>query len=399
MLSRHKAHVALDAKMPELQAAFLAARRDIDQAMAAIPELARLGASDIRAALRRPWPGALPTREYELYPGQIVPFAPAFANHEEARGWAMRVLQGQPTFAVDGSQLEPLPDLYLPVAAAQVAWFLNYHEAGRPPERDLAIEVRAGNDLRTAVGGGPIDVLRFQMEVERLTDFVRNCRGRSDLAGRPVPVCFYDGPLVVSFASPSVAGRRDVYVRAICDLIEASEKARVPVIGYVADSAASDFRAMLQSLGFVHGESSVSDAALMARILRKWGERSPAYVCARDDEVLRSYARRDGTPLWDQVGFCYLRTSADGRPSRLEFPLWILDDPETFDRTIDVVRAECIVGLGYPYCLETADQTAVLTARDRQVFDDMIAYVADGYGLDLGHTIKARSKRRRRQGV
>jgi hypothetical protein len=399
MLSRRKTYAALNAKEPNLRAGVLAARGDAGRAEAALAGLQKLGVAEVRATLQQPWPGARPTDEHDCHPNQCDPFGRSFSDHEQARRWALEILEGQPTFAADGSQIEPLSELYLPVAAAQVAWYLNYHQSGREPEKDLAIEVRVGQDLRTEAGGVPVDVLRFQMEVRRLTEFILSCRDRRDLDGQPVPVCFYDGPLVVSFASPSAAGRRAVYVEAICALIEASERARVPLIGYVADSAASDFLAMLRALGLMSGESRLSDAALMAGTATEWGDRSVAYVCARDDEVLNRYTRRDGSPLSDQIGFCYLRTTAANRPSRLEFPLWLLDDHEQFERVLDIVRAECIIGLGYPYCLETADQTAVLTGRDRQDFLDLVSQFAESHGLDLRPTTKSRSKRRRRQGA
>ena len=68
--------------------------------------------------------GARPTAEYDrwraLQPvsgkaAPTLPFAPSFANHEEARAWA-ECLRGVTTVAVDGSQLLPWRDASLPVA-------------------------------------------------------------------------------------------------------------------------------------------------------------------------------------------------------------------------------------------------------------------------------------------
>ena len=84
-------------------------------------------AAELEAALttREQASGARPTSEYDrwraLQPGQTapaLPFAPSFANHEEARAWA-ECLRGVTTVAVDGSQLLPWRDASLPVAIVQ----------------------------------------------------------------------------------------------------------------------------------------------------------------------------------------------------------------------------------------------------------------------------------------
>jgi len=54
------------------------------------------------------------------------------------------------------------------------------------------------------------------------------------------------------------------------------------------------------------------------------------------------------------------------------------------------------VGLGYPYPLETADQTAVITVRDREVFLHALQGFASENELDFRISRKAASKGRRR---
>jgi len=63
---------------------------------------------------------------------------------------------------------------------------------------------------------------------------------------------------------------------------------------------------------------------------------------------------------------------------------------------IDLVRAECIVGVGYPYALETADAVAVLTMQDRERFYRLFQRFAEGEGLELRFSRKSVSKRGRR---
>ncbi len=54
------------------------------------------------------------------------------------------------------------------------------------------------------------------------------------------------------------------------------------------------------------------------------------------------------------------------------------------------------IGLGYPYALETADQTAVITMRDREIFLRALQDFARREKLNFNVSRKAASKGRRR---
>jgi len=60
------------------------------------------------------------------------------------------------------------------------------------------------------------------------------------------------------------------------------------------------------------------------------------------------------------------------------------------------VRCEIIIGQGYPYAIETADQTAVLTTEDRQTFYRLLQEWANQEDLKLRFSRKMMSKARRR---
>ncbi len=99
-----------------------------------------------------------------------------------------------------------------------------------------------------------------------------------------------------------------------------------------------------------------------------------------------------GEPL---IGFCYLQTTSDAGPARLDIPSWIFD-AGFLDEVIDVVRAECVIGLGYPYALETADATALISRNDRDVFVSALGEFAGREGLEFSVSRKNASKARRR---
>jgi hypothetical protein len=66
------------------------------------------------------------------------------------------------------------------------------------------------------------------------------------------------------------------------------------------------------------------------------------------------------------------------------------------EEVIDTVRAECVVGVGYPYAIETADEAAVISVRDRELFLRTFQDFADSNGLGFRVSRKAMSKAHRR---
>jgi hypothetical protein len=97
----------------------------------------------------------------------------------------------------------------------------------------------------------------------------------------------------------------------------------------------------------------------------------------------------------DQIIFTYLQTTRDRPPARLEMPRWLWESGMAAT-VIDWVKAEVIIGGGYPYAIETADQTAVLQAPDRQLFYRILQEWADREALNLQFSRKLVSKLRRR---
>jgi hypothetical protein len=66
------------------------------------------------------------------------------------------------------------------------------------------------------------------------------------------------------------------------------------------------------------------------------------------------------------------------------------------DYVVDTARGEVIVGNGYPYAIEAADQTAVISVRDREMFYAVFQEFAEREQLDLRIARKAISKAQRR---
>jgi hypothetical protein len=340
------------------------------------------------------------------YHGPIVPFGRSFSTHEQMRTWA-ECIEGVTTVAVDGSQLLPWRDASVPVALVQVGFFINPHTRGRPYTKDVCLDVLSPEEImdesrnenedpdRYPYSDMQVTLRRYLLEVETLCQLMENCatmRRPDDLLYSPI--VFFDGSLVVSFAQMMPEPFRQRYIQSAVSLLRTSEQLRVPLIGYIDTSYARDMITMLRRLDDVQGRPvlrethKVHDALLWQGRLH-FGDRTPAMICARGD-ILESYG-----PYRDSIAFCYMQTTSQRPPARLEFPRWMLDEG-LLEPVLDVVRAEVIAGNGYPYAIETADAVSVITMQDRNEFYGQFQHFMELQGVPFTFSNKSISKSRRR---
>ena len=399
MLERRTVIAALEEKRAQFESFRRLQVAQNDLAEAKLAAFLGYSAAEIERLLSErglEWPGALPTAELDQASELCMPFRQAWQSHEQARAWALTVLQNRIVGAVDGSQLAPSKELSIPVGAVQVGWYVNYHEPGGRYDKDVAFEVLPPQELRgderRRHGDGEfpdwrINQRRFVGECAALETLLerhaeRGCRG--------TPLFFFDGSLIVSFVGQLRPERGAPYLQAVRSLLAASEHVRVPVAGFVDSSGSRDVVALVNHVtGPPH--MSLADGALLAPVLPGWGDRSPFFVCARSD-ILSTQRRAD---FYRQVAFCYLRLAVERPPARLELPLWTVE-AGLADDIINLVRAQCIVGTGYPYVIETADAVAVIKQADRERFYSLLQQFAER--ADLPYTIsrKSLSKQTRR---
>lgn len=330
--------------------------------------------------------GADPLEPLGDAPNWIIRSGLAWQSREESFAWVRDRLTGISTFAVDGSQIYPGKDLSIPVALVQIGWFENLHRTDGHYEKDIDVDVMTPADLKANSSSDPVDrrvnMRRFQMETERLIQYMEERSGQGNC------LAFFDGSLVVTFAEAFDEDTRNFYVKSIVRLLQASEHYRVPIVGYVDTTYARDLTVMLQRLYELSEAPTIHDASLLSKFM-EWGDRTPIFRCRRSG-ILKHYP----TPLYDQIAFTYLKTH-EGYPVRLELPLWVYE-ADLANTIIDWVRGEVIIGGGYPYVIETADQTAVLQAGDRQTFFRLLQDWADSEDLNLRLSRKMVSKARRR---
>jgi hypothetical protein len=310
-----------------------------------------------------------------------------WANREDSLVWVKEQLAGITTFAVDGSQIFPSKDVSLPVALIQIGWFENPHTPDGQYTKDIALDVLTPDDLRVNHQGEPVDrrvnIRRFEMEVERLVGYMQTCQSPERT------LVLFDGSLVVTFADAFDPESQAAYVNAMVKLLATSQQYRVPLVGFIDTSYARDFATLLQHYDpTVKAVETIHDAQVLKKLM-SWGDRTPLLHCDREG-ILDKYGDQQ-----DQVIFTYLQTTRDRPPARLEMPLWLWE-AGLAATVIDWVKAEVIVGSGYPYAIETADQTAVLQAPDRQLFYRILQDWADREKLNVQFSRKLVSKLRRR---
>lgn len=340
------------------------------------------------------------------YHGPIVPFGRSFSTHEQMRTWA-ECIEGVTTVAVDGSQLLPWRDASVPVALVQVGFFINPHTRGRPYTKDVRLDVLSPEEImdesrnenedpdRYPYSDMQVTLRRYLLEVETLCQLMENCatmRRPDDLLYSPI--VFFDGSLVVSFAQMMPEPFRQRYIQSAVSLLRTSEQLRVPLIGYIDTSYARDMITMLRRLDDAQGQPVLREAhkvhdALLWQGRLHFGDRTPAMICARGD-ILESYG-----PYRDSIAFCYMQTTSQRPPARLEFPRWMLDEG-LLEPVLDVVRAEVIAGNGYPYAIETADAVSVITMQDRNEFYGQFQHFMELQGVPFTFSNKSISKSRRR---
>ncbi len=330
--------------------------------------------------------GADPVEPLGACPNWVIPSGLTWSSREASHAWAKTHLTGVAVFAVDGSQIYPSKDISLPIALVQIGWYENRHTADGGYEKMVDVEVMTPADLKVSSTGEPaereVNKRRFQMETQKLIAYMEDRAGLGDC------LVFFDGALVVTFADAFEEDMRNFYIKCMVDLLEASQRYQIPLVGYIDTTYARDLTVMLQRLYDLPDAPTINDAMLLGRLMN-WGDRTPVFRCRRSG-ILPKYPR-----CGDQIVFTYLKATQDGPPVRLEMPLWIYE-AGLLEFLVNSVRGEIIIGGGYPYAIETADQTAVLQLGDRELFYGLLQKWAATEHLSLKLSRKMVSKARRR---
>ncbi|MFN8444337.1 MAG: DNA double-strand break repair nuclease NurA [Caldilineaceae bacterium] len=417
MLSREKVIDAFERKRSFFSAYAENQRsqqRLIDQQLS---EFYQLSAAEINHLLANiPWPGALPTLEFDQAKQLRMPFAHRWQNHSEARSWALEILRNRTVIAVDGSQITPNKDLAPPIAAIQIGWFINDHRIGGSYRKDVEFDVLAPTELDPDLDGdlsaaaSIVNQERFERECQKLMELMHSFADREEK-----PLCLFDGSFIASFASQLQANTNSIrrYLQRTSELLRTSQQLQVPLLAFVDSSLSHDLTTMIRNVlkensgkdgeewlkqtdgEFLSPQHLATGKQLSQAMLPYWGDRTPFFFCARNDKLTSDVRTGELAEYYRDVAFCYIQFNMDRPPARLEIPRWLLESGQA-EGIANLLRAESVVGSGYPYAIETADALAVISMQDRERFYALYQQYLKGYTLEISQTRKSRSKLARR---
>jgi len=375
--------------------------------------------AEIREALQEAsYPGALPTAAFDDVESIIVPYpeSDGWENHEQVNKWARNIVSNVPVMAVDGSQLPPTTQFNVPLAYVQAAWAINHHHPEGRLDRDVEGRLLTPDEVTQESDDGDYRFVdsqlvghhRFEYEGNLLIDqlaALADARDTGDIDH--TPVVFYDGPLIASFANPLKPEIRRRYLSTLGRVIAASQHHKIPLVGYVAGSSATELVKMVQLLLREEFETDrvIPDAHVLTELMSPWGDTTIPFISKRDasiDELQETY-NGETYEFRDDILFSYLNVPPGEGLDRIEFPGWMCrhDGPEGYDSmyqyTIEIVRAEAGIGRGYPEILQQADSDAVLDQQDRQQFHRVVQQWAESNDIPLEWNAKALSKELRRK--
>lgn len=299
-----------------------------------------------------------------LETGKLVhSFTFNWENRHEAMVWVDSVLSGVAVGAVDGSQIYPDKNYEIPIAALQTSRIFNRHTNYEDYKQDTEATIITPDEFAEAsvyyFGEEYVNARRFSVECDNI---IRLMEGPEKI------YTLLDGTLIVPHINFLNQNIREIYIKAVKQLLEASENTGNPVISYTDNATPSDITLMMHFFLKLK-KSKLVDTRLFPL---RWGERTAAFLCDRDDRrggesssVLDNYGR-----FKDQIAFFYLKIGNNNRLGRVEFPVWVYEKGEV-DKIADIIRAECVIRGNYPDVLIRAHEAAVIRWNEHDMFYGM----------------------------
>ena len=236
-----------------------------------------------------------------------------------------------------------------------------------------------------------VSALRDQLELDALLETARLAR----VLGRPL-LALADGTLVrwMLRRLPNPA-HADAFLAAYAKALAGFRTNDLPLASYISMPSSSEVVRLLQLAADADDEAfeGVTDRALFARHLAP-GERSALFFSG--SRVQGAYAAED------QTAFFYLHVPGaadeygepvvEGEVARVELPRWVAEQPEHVALVHAVLLSECLKHDGYPMILAEAHERAVIRAREKEAFYEMLDHDFRAAGVPVPLSRKAASK-------
>ena len=210
-----------------------------------------------------------------------------------------------------------------------------------------------------------------------------------------------DGSLIHWFLEPLPGEARDRILPPILEAWDQLQAARVPLVGYLSAARSGEALNFLRLHTCPHvvpdcathcpGQtdqapcqvfSPLRDVALWSLLLEP-GQRSPLWRSSA--KILETYGAHT-------VYFCYVHVGAE--VARVEFPEWVVTDPDLLNTALSLTLAQVQKGYGYPVALAEAHNQAVVRGSDRARFFALLEQQMIRSGLkNIGTSYKEARKR------
>ena len=303
--------------------------------------------------------------------------------------------------ATDGSQIVPNHHEIAYCSLINVGRVALHYGEGRWPLLDsVPVLFYRSAELQRSRGISVEDMLalrRTQSEVEELAELALGGRQRS-----PV-LALMDGSLIHWGLESLPMEEQRSWLQPILNAYDRLRKAHIPVLGYISASRSSEVIHYLR-LGlcpYLGCEcqrfcgavaklpcdpfSPLNDRTFWGEILQP-GQRSPLWRSGA--RILEHYGDQ-------HIHCCYLHVGEE--VARIEFPGWLMADPQLLDLALGMVLAQVKKGLGYPVALAEAHHLAVVRGGDRQRFFALVEQELIRAGLR--NIAVSRKEARKRGGI
>ncbi|MDZ4836086.1 MAG: DNA double-strand break repair nuclease NurA [Candidatus Melainabacteria bacterium] len=220
--------------------------------------------------------------------------------------------------------------------------------------------------------------------------------------GLPV-VALYDGSLIPWSVDKMPQGYQDSFLVRIQTCMRMLQTAGIPLVGYISHSRSSEVVNMLRTYACPYDMSNcreycsslneedfpcskiwpLTDRQLLTHKLQN-GYRSS--FCLTAQNISKMFEPDN------QICFSYLNLVSE--VARIECPKWLVENEALREFAMSVVASQVEKGRGYPVALSEAHNLAVIRAKDREQFFELIKKHLIALGMKKVRVSPKESKKR-----
>jgi hypothetical protein len=302
--------------------------------------------------------------------------------------------------AADGSQIQPDRHGVALYYLINIGSLVYRHGSGEAPdahsEPTLGYTEADLYENGVLVNGNPLDVRRDLAEISRLADLCA--------VEPPGPtVALVDGPLILWVLEGHSEEWQSAKVMAYLDQLHRIRKAGAAVAAFISRPRHAEVTRLLH-LASLEGDVNratqepnplehLPDRAVFESLPP--GARSALFISP--SPINHKYYERAG----HGVRFCYLNLAEEEHDpviARVEFPAWVVEDPDRLALVHGAIVAQARITGDYPYALARADELAYISGPERETFEEMVTTALLHAGVRSALSPKAYYKTLTRRG-